>query len=434
MKIQQRRNFLKALGVGSAGLLVPSLVQAAYGSEGVPVPTGANGHVVVVGGGMGGAAVAKYLRLWGGSGVKVTLIEKNPSYISNILSNSVLYGKKTLQQLTFTYANLVKNYGINVVRAEVLNIDPITQQVLLSTGAKVSYDRLVLSPGIQFDVIPGLETAAAQKAVPHAWQAGAQTTNLRDQIKSMPAGGLFVLTIPAAPYRCPPGPYERACVVADYLKTYKPGSKVLVLDANAAITAEKNNFTKAFDSIHAGVIEYRPASTVLSIDASNRVLDTNWGLINANVINAIPSQRAGKIITASGLNNATNGRFAGVDMLSYESTVSGAQGIHVIGDSSATTQPKAGHIANQEGKVCADAIVRSLVGQAPDPAPMTNSSCYTPITMNTASWLTAVYSYDSASASMKVVGGAATESVSINKDQYEEMEKWFANLMKETFS
>lgn len=434
MNNQQRRNFLKAMGMAGAGLLVPSLASAAYRPEGVPVSAGAFGHVVVVGGGMGGAAVAKYLRLWGGSGVKVTLIEKNPNYISNILSNGVLYGKKTLQQLTFTYANLAKNYGINVVRAEVTNIDPITRQVLLSTGAKVGYDRLVLSPGIQFDVIPGLETAAAQTAVPHAWQAGAQTTNLRDQIKAMPAGGLFVLTIPAAPYRCPPGPYERACVVADYLKTYKPGSKVLVLDANAAITAEKNNFTKAFNTIHAGVIEYRPASTVLSIDAANRKLDTNWGLIKANVINAIPSQRAGRIVATSGLNNATNGRFAGVNVLSYESTVSGANGIHIIGDSSATTQPKAGHIANQEGKVCADAIVRSLQGQAPDPAPVTNSSCFTPITMSSASWLTAVYAYDAPSASMKVVGGAPTESTSINKDQYEEMEKWFASLMLETFS
>ena len=434
MKMHQRRNFLKALGVGGAGLLLPQLARGAYRPEGVPVPTGAYGHVIVVGGGMGGAAVAKYLRLWGGSDVKVTLIERNPSYISNILSNSVLYGKKTIQQLTFSYANLAKNYGINVIQAEVTNIDPISQQVVLSTGTKLNYDRLVLSPGIQFDVIPGLETASAQAAVPHAWQAGAQTTNLRDQIKAMPAGGLFVLTIPAAPYRCPPGPYERACVVADYLKTYKPGSKVLVLDANAGISAEKNNFTTAFNTIHAGVIEYRPASTVLSIDATNRVLDTNWGLIKANVINAIPDQRAGKIVVNSGLNNATNGRFAGVDVLSYESTVSGAGGIHIIGDSSATTQPKAGHIANQEGKVCADAIVRSLMGQEPDPSPATNSSCYTPITMNTASWLSAVYAYDTPSKSMKIVGGAPTESTRINQDQYEEMEKWFSNLMQETFS
>ncbi len=434
MNMHQRRNFLKALGVTGAGLLLPQRARAATRPEGVPVPTGAYGHVIVVGGGMGGAAVAKYLRLWGGSDVKVTLIEKAPNYISNILSNSVLYGKKTIQQLTYGYADLAKNYGINVIQAEVTNIDPVTQQVMLSTGARLGYDRLVLSPGIQFDVIPGLETVSAQTAIPHAWQAGAQTTNLRDQLKAMPAGGLFVLTIPAAPYRCPPGPYERACVVADYLKTYKPRSKVLILDANAAITAEKNNFTKAFNSIHAGVIEYRPASTVLSIDATNRILDTNWGPIKANVINAIPDQRAGKIVTTAGLNNATNGRFAGVDMLSYESTVSGAKSIHIIGDSSATTQAKAGHIANQEGKVCADAIVRSLMGQAPDPLPVTNSSCYTPITMETASWLSAVYAYDTPSKSMKVVGGSATESTYINKDQYEEMEKWFDNLMSETFA
>jgi NADH dehydrogenase FAD-containing subunit len=382
---------------------------------------------------MGGAAVAKYLRLWGGSNVKVTLIERNASYISNILSNEVLYGAKTLQQLTFSYANLVKNYGITVLQADVTGIDPATRTVTTSTGSKLVYDRLVLSPGIEFDVIPGLETAAAQAAVPHAWKAGVQTTNLRDQIAAMPTGGLFVMTIPAAPYRCPPGPYERACVVADYLKKNKPGSKVMVLDANAAITAEKVNFTKAFTSIHAGVIDYRPASTVLSINASTRTLDTNWGLIKANVINAIPQQRAGKIIADAGLNNS-NGRWAGVDMLNYQSTVSGATGIHIIGDSSATTQPKAGHIANQEGKVCADAIVRSLKGLAPDPAPTTNSSCYTPITMTTASWLSAVYYYDPVTKTMKVTGGAATESASISSGNYTEMETWFKNLMTETYS
>jgi NADPH-dependent 2,4-dienoyl-CoA reductase/sulfur reductase-like enzyme len=249
----------------------------------------------------------------------------------------------------------------------------------------------------------------------------------------MPAGGLFVMTIPAAPYRCPPGPYERACVVADYLKKNKPGSKVMVLDANAEIIAEKKNFTKAFTNIHAGVIDYRPASTVLSINAGTRTLDTNWGLIKANVINAIPPQRAGKIIADAGLNNS-NGRWAGVDMLNYQSTVSGATGIHIIGDSSATTQPKAGHIANQEGKVCADAIVRSLKGLAPDPAPTTNSSCYTPITMTTASWLSAVYYYDPVTKTMKVTGGAATESASISSDNFKEMEEWFRSLMTETYS
>lgn len=436
----QRREFLKLLGLGGASMLLPGHVFAeddentSYKIEGVPGPTAAKGNIVVVGGGMGGATVAKYLRLWGGSDVKVTLVEANPSYISCIHSNSVLTGQMTLQNLTFTYANLAKNYGITVVQDSVNGIDPVAKRVSTTGGRTLAYDHLVLSPGIEFDTIPGLETDAAKAAIPHAWKAGTQTTILRDQIKAMPTGGVFVLTIPAAPYRCPPGPYERACVVADYLKTYKPGSKVIVLDANAAITAQKNNFTYAFNTIHAGVIDYRPASTVLSIDANARTLDTNWGTIKANVINAIPPQRAGKIITTAGLNNATNGRFAGVDVLSYQSTVSGADGIHIIGDSSGTTQPKAGHVANQEAKVCADAIVRSLKGQEPDQSPVTNSMCYTPITMHTASWLSVIYNYDALSKTMKPVGGAATESSYINADQYEEMDKWFASLMKESFS
>ncbi len=434
-KTMQRREFLKTLGLGSAGLLLPAHLLAAstYKPEGVPGATGASGNVVVIGGGMGGAAVAKYLRLWGGSNVKVTLIEKNPNYISNILSNEILNGQKTLTNLTFSYANLAKNYGITVLQAEVTTIDPVSRQVTTSGGSKLTYDRLVISPGIEFDVIPGLETAAAQAAIPHAWKAGVQTTTLRDQIAAMPAGGLFVLTIPPAPYRCPPGPYERASMVADYLKKNKPGSKVMVLDANAAITAGKVNFTYAFNTVHAGVIDYRPASTVLSIDAANRTLDTNWGTIRAHVINAIPQQRAGKIVSDTGLNNS-NGRWAGVDVLSYESTVSGAAGIHIIGDASATTQPKAGHIATQEARVCADAIVRALKGQAPDPAPMTNSSCYSPITSTTASWLSVVYYYDPVTKTMKPSGGAAIESATISSGNYSEMEKWFQNLMQETFS
>ena len=436
----QRRNFLKSLAFSSAGLLLPTRLLAdggtrTYAPATVPGATGASGHVVVVGGGMGGAAVAKYLRLWGGTNVKVTLIEKNPAYISCILSNGVLYGAKTLSQLTYNYSALAGNYGIKVVQGEVKGIDPVTRSLSLADGSSLGYDRLVLSPGIDFDVIPGLETAAAQMAVPHAWKAGAQTLALRDQLRAMPNNGkgVFVLTIPAAPFRCPPGPYERACVVADWLKKNRPGAKVIVLDANPGIVAQKTNFTYAFNTVHAGVIDYRPSTTVLSIDPATKTLDTNLGPITAHVINAIPSQRAGGLVAAAGLANVS-GRWAGVDVLSYESTVAGAAGIHIIGDASATTQPKAGHIANQEGKVCADAIVRLLKGQSPDPSPTTNSSCYTPITMGTASWLSVVYGYDPATRTMKPTGAGVTESARINADQYEEMEEWFASLMKETFA
>lgn len=439
MKKLDRRQFLKVCSIGAAGMMIPTLLRAedsisSYKPEAVPGPTGAKGHVIVVGGGMGGATVAKYLRLWGGVDVRVTLIEPNPKYVSCMHSNTALVGQTSIESLMFGYDSLANNYGITVLADSVIGIDPGSRQVRTAGGSALTYDRLVLSPGIEFDVIPGLESEYAQSVIPHAWKAGAQTYTLRDQIKSMPAGGVFAMTIPLAPYRGATAPYERACLVADYLKVYKPGSKVIVLDANPAIAAQKNNFTTAFNSIHAGIIEYRPSSVVNSIDASARTLNTNWGKISASVINAIPPQRAGKIIAAANLNNATSGRFAGVDVLSYQSTAYGAERIHIIGDSCATTMPKAGHTANQEAKICADAVVRLLKGQSPDPSPVTSFSAYTPITMKTASWVSVVYSYDSISKTMKPVGGGVTESSQINGDQFEAMDKWFKGLMKETFS
>lgn len=439
----KRRAFIKYVGAGALGLTFPTISNSdsrrkrrgdrtsSASSAVVPGNTGANGQVVVLGGGMGGATAAKYLRLWGGSGVQVTLIDRNPQYYSCILSNLVLNGTRTLQQLTFSYSTLVQRYGISFRQGDVTDLDLAGRQVVLSDGNRVPYDRLVLSPGVDFDTIPGLETGAAQSAIPHAWKAGPETNTLRNQVKAMPAGGVFVLTIPPAPFRCPPGPYERACVVADYLKRNKPRAKVIVLDANSGIVAERENFTNAFNVIHAGIVEYYPSVSILEIDATNRTLDTGIGKISADVINAIPPHRAGKIITDSGLNNV-NGKWAGVDVLSYESTI--APGVHVVGDSSATTQPKAGHVANAEAKVCVDAITRLMRGDQPDPSPVTNSSCYSPITATTASWLSVVFSYDPVSRTMKPVGGGATEASGPSGDNFEQMEKWFANLMSDTFA
>lgn len=437
--MRTRRQVLGMMAAGGAGLVLPSIsrllaAERRTTSEPVPPSTGASGRIVVVGGGMAGATAAKYLRLWGGVGVAVTLVEREPRYTSNILSNLVLTQQLEMTRLYFTHAALARNYGVKVVSGEVMAIDPVARRIDVASGSgrtALEYDRLVICTGVDFDVVPGLETAAAQNAIPHAWKAGEQTTNLRDQIAAMPAGGVFVMTIPSAPYRCPPGPYERACVVADHLKRTKGGSKVIVLDANASITAERETFTNAFEVTHRGVIEYVPNAAVLSVDAACRIVRTTMGDFPGNVVNVIPPHRATRLIAASGLANATNGRFAGVDVLSYESTA--VSGIHVIGDASATSQPKAGHIANQEAKVCADAITRALRGQAPDPAPVTNSACFSPITRDTASWLTAIYAYDPASRTMKPVGGAATEARSASKDNYEDMFKWFNALMTETF-
>ncbi|WP_284155325.1 NAD(P)/FAD-dependent oxidoreductase [Sulfuricystis multivorans] len=401
-------------------------------STGVPANTGIKGRVVVIGGGMAGATVAKYLRLWGGTGVAVTLIERDSAYTSNIMSNLVLNGSRTIGSLQYGYGNLSSRYGVKVVQGEVLTIDPVGKKVVLAGGTSHAYDRLVIAPGVDFDILPGLESSAAQAKVPHAWKAGPQTTALRNMITAMPNGGVFVMSIPAKPYRCPPGPYERACVVADWLKTNRPGSKVIVLDANPGITAEVNAFTDAFYNVHADVIEYQPGVTITSVDATTMTVDTSIGNIRANVLNLIPPHRAGKVISANGLTNTADGRWTKVDVLSYESTT--APGIHVIGDASATTQPKAGHIANQEAKVCADAILRLLSGLALDPSPHTNSACYSPITATTASWLTANYRYDAATASMVPVPASSGEAAARSTKNFDEMGKWFAALMGDTFA
>lgn len=398
----------------------------------VPSNTGIKGRVVVIGGGMGGATVAKYLRLWGGSGVNVTLIERDAAYTSNIMSNLVLNGSRTIGSLQYGYGNLASRYGVKVVKGEVLTIDPVGKKVVLADATSHAYDRLVIAPGVDFDILPGLESAAAQAQVPHAWKAGPQTTALRNMITAMPNGGVFVMSIPAKPYRCPPGPYERACVVADWLKTNRPGSKVIVLDANPGITAEVNAFTDAFYNVHAGVIEYHPNVVIDSVDATTMTVNTNIGNIRGNVLNLIPPHRAGKVIAANGLVNTADGRWTAVDVRSYESKT--APGIHVIGDASATTQPKAGHIANQEAKVCADAILRLLSGQPLDPSPHTNSACYSPITATTASWLTANFRYDPTTATMVPVAASSGEAAARSTENFEEMGKWFTALMGDTFA
>jgi len=440
----KRRDFIKWVGTTGIGLAAGGYGMGALADEkkkrtsstsstssaSALTNTGISGRVVVIGGGMGGATVAKYLRLWGGIGVSVTLIERDASYTSNIMSNLVLNGSRAVSSLQYGYGNLSSRYGVKVVKGEVSSIDPVGRSVTVLGGVRYPYDRLVIAPGVDFDILPGLETAAAQAKVPHAWKAGPQTTALRNMITAMPTNGsgVFVMSIPAKPYRCPPGPYERACIVADWLNKNRPGSKVIVLDANPGITAEVNAFTAGF-SLHG--IEYRPNTTVLSVDTSTMTLHTNNVDVQGTVLNVIPPHRAGKVLAANGLADA-GGRWSSVDVLSYESKV--APGIHIIGDAAATTQPKAGHIANQEAKICADAILRLLSGRAPDPSPHTNSACYSPITATTASWLTANFAYDPVSRSMVPVPASSGEATARSTGNFSEMNKWFTALMGDTFA
>lgn len=411
-----RRSFLAAAGIAGSVLAAPAVARAAT----------AKARVVIVGGGMAGVTLAKFLRLWD-RGIAVTLVDRNAGYTSHIMSSLVLTGQRTLSQLGYSYAAIARR-GVTVLQDEAVAVDPSAPSVTLASGRVLAADRVVLAPGIAFEPPAGYD----EQRMPHAWQAGPQTTLLQQQLAAMAPGGTVVLTVPPTPYRCPPGPYERACLLADWLRVNKPGSKLLVLDANADIVAEKDNFAAAFMGLHADVLEYVPNVQIDAVDAGTRTLYTSHGAISGDVVNLIPRQRCGAIVSQAGLATATGGRFAPVDVLSYASTV--APQVHVIGDASATTQPKAGHIANQEAKVCADAIVRAVNGLALDPAPVTNSACFSTITMSQASWLTAVFQYDPASLSMVSVAEASGASNGWSSGHFKDMNTWFGALMADAFA
>ena len=418
MNTSSRRNFLKSLGGATALASFPTILNAATKGS----------RVIVIGGGFAGATAAKYLKHWSPD-LNVTLVEPNAEYRSPILSNLVLNGQKSLSDISFNYDVLESKYGVNIVTEWVQGIDSAGQMVELSSGNKLEYDRLIVAPGISFNPVEGLDFAK----VPHAWQSGEQLVLLKQQLDAMPAGGTFVMTIPPAPYRCPPGPYERAALVADYLKTNKPGSKVVVLDANPKIIVEEETFGHAFDVTYAGIVEYHKNVTLESVDSDQRIAFTSASEFKADVLNVIPVHSAGSIVlNTEGLANHASGRWANVSPLSYESTA--IPNIHVIGDSQGTGQPKAGHIANSEAKVCADAVIRLLAGGQPYAAPMTNSACYSPLSTNTASWLTGVFGYDAASDSMKIVVGSGGASPGVSTENHKDMFVWANSLFADTFA
>ncbi|MBN8246564.1 MAG: NAD(P)/FAD-dependent oxidoreductase, partial [Verrucomicrobia bacterium] len=292
----------------------------------------------------------------------------------------------------------------------------------------VSYDKLVLAPGIEFLPPPGNYDA---DLTPHAWRAGPQTLLLKNQLSAMASRQTFVLTIPRVPYRCPPGPYERACSVADFLKRKRPGARMVVLDANPGIQAEPVNFGKAFSERYKGVLTYVPNAVVLSVDSTARSVKTTAGTFTGAVLNLIPDQRAGQIVTDTGLVNDPTGRWALVHPLSYASTLH--PDIHILGDSQGTGQPKSGHMANAQAKVCADAIIRSFNGEPPDPNPVTSSACFSPITSSIASWLTASFRYDPATASMKRVDPSFAEAPKPTSDGMQQMYQWADNIFADSF-
>ena len=365
-------------------------------------------QIVVVGGGYGGATAAKYLRLLSNNTANVTLIEPNAQFISCPLSNLVIGGSKTLADVTVSYDALQKKHGVKVVKDSVASFNAEKKTVQLVSGQTLSYDKLVVSPGISlmFDSIEGLAQANQAGVTLQAWKAGDETVALHKQLAAMQDGGVFAISIPLAPYRCPPGPYERACQVANYLKKNKPKSKVIILDANPDVTSKPGLFKKVWAEQYAGILEYRPQFNVTAVDAKTKTLKFDvQDDLKADVLNILPAMRAGDLAVQGGIANA-NKRWVQVDFKTFESTA--AKDVHVLGDSIqvAPLMPKSGHMANQHAKVAAAAIIAQLNGFEVNPAPVLTNTCYSFVNDNQVVHVASVHQYDAAEKTFKTVAGS----------------------------
>ena len=399
-----RRDFIKTAAIISGSSLLSACANFGL-NKASQAPLG---RVVIIGGGYAGTTAAKYIRMWSNSNIETVVIEKSSQFVSCPLSNLVLGGSKSINDLTFGYDLVKKNHGVKWVNDEVTTIDLSAKKIKMKRG-EITYDRLIIAPGIDFmyDKLPSLESAVAQHKVPHAWKAGWQTVNLRKQLEAMPDGGVFVMNVPKAPYRCPPGPYERACQVASYIKANKPKSKVIVLDANAEIISKKGLFTKVFNEMYAGIIDYRPNNTLTNVDVANKTVITDFDKVSADVLNIIPPQRAGKPAQMAGLNNIDK-RWCEVDFLTYESKL--APNVHVIGDSVSAALPKSAHMATSQARVCASAIVELMQGKMPDPAPVFANTCYSYVNDKQAIHVANVYRYDETKKIMVAADGGGVSS------------------------
>ena len=357
-----RREFCGAAAVGAAALAFPrpSFAQSVA-------------RIVVIGGGFGGASCARALKQ-ADPKFQVTLVEPNRTFTACPFSNTVIAGLRSIEAQQFTYDKIAAD-GVTVIAQAATKIDPQARTAGLADGTSLAYDRLVLAPGIdlRFDALPGYDEAAAAK-MPHAWKAGEQTLLLRKQLEAMDDGGLVVIAAPANPYRCPPGPYERACLIAYYLKTKKPRSKLLILDAKDTFSKQRL-FQNAWKELYPGLVEWISLSQggkVNAVDASTNTLITDFGNHTAQVANVIPPQRAGRIAGIAGV--ADNTGWCAIDPVTFESK--SVPNIHVIGDACvAGAMPKSAFSANAQAKACAGAVATLIAGGTPA-APKLINTCY----------------------------------------------------------
>ena len=393
-------------------------------------------RIVVVGGGFGGATAAKYVRLLSSFGVEVVLIEPARMFISCPASNLVVGGQRGLADVTMSMEALRRRYGITIVHDTVTAIDVARKAVRLADGSEVRYEKLVVSPGVDLidDAIEGLAAARSGGRIVQAWKAGTETEILRRQLEAMRDGGTVAITIPEAPYRCPPGPYERACLIADYLKTNKPRSKVLVLDANPDITSKPALFRKAWADLYPGLVEYRPLAKATEVDVSTMTVRFEVADdVKADVLNVLPPMRAAGLLMRAGLVDR-GARWVPIDYRTFATVA--ARDVHVIGDSiqAAPAMPKSAHMANGHGKVAAAAIVAELAGVEVDPQPMLTNTCYSYVSATEAIHVASVHAYDAAERTFKPVAGAGGVSAARSVAEAGYARGWAKNIWADTLA
>ncbi|MBV8031324.1 MAG: FAD-dependent oxidoreductase [Betaproteobacteria bacterium] len=411
-----RRRFLAFAAAGALARPAQPARSAAKGAR-----------VVVIGGGYGGATAAKYLKLWEPV-IDVTLVEPGEAFVSCPLSNLVVGGHASIADISRRYDGLASR-GVRIVRDAASAIDARRRSVRLRGGAELTYDRLVVSPGVEFILaeMAGYEAASASGRVLAAWKAGPETLALRRQVEEMPDGGVFVLSIPLAPYRCPPGPYERACQVASYFRKAKPRSKVLVFDANPDITSKAPLFRRAWEELYRGMIDYQPNSLAVGVDAGSRTLKLELDEAKGDVLNVIPPQRAAAIAGATGL-ITHNQRWCNVDWRTMESTA--VPGVHVLGDATlaAPAMAKAGHMANQHGKLCAAAIIDLLSDRAPNPDPVLASACYSFVSESEAIHVASVHRWNDREKTVTIAPGSNGISAARSEREATYAWSWARNI------
>jgi NADPH-dependent 2,4-dienoyl-CoA reductase/sulfur reductase-like enzyme len=397
-----------------------------------PAPGRAAPRVVIIGGGPGGATVARTLAM-AESPLDITLIEPKTRYATCFFSNLYLAGLRSFESLTHGYDALADHYGIRVIHDRADTIDPVARSVRLAGGGHLAYDRLVVAPGIAFKdgAIPGYDEAATS-VMPHAWMAGPQTQLLRRQLEEMPDGGVFVMAVPADPFRCPPGPYERASLVAAYFKQHKPHAKIRIIDAKDTFF-EQDLFQEAWHRHYPGMIEWLPGEFtggIESVDAKTRSIRTSGEIFKADVANIIPPQIAGELAHRAGL--ADSSGWCPVDPTTFESTLH--PGIHLVGDAIASGQmPKSAFAANSQAKACAFAIASALTGAERSRLFLFNS-CYTFLAPDDA--VSDGISFKAAAGKIAVADieiSPVDESAAVRAQSVRDAEAWYEAFTRDIF-